>query len=282
MKKQNDADDVRTAVRESYAEVAKAGGMAGCGCSPSATCCGDSASVNPGLASLKLGYCAQDLAQMPDGANMGLGCGNPQAIASIKTGDVVLDLGAGGGFDAFLAARQTGPSGRVIGVDMTPEMLAKARKNAQTLGLAHVEFRLGEIENLPVADNAVDVIISNCVINLSPEKPRVFQEAFRVLKPGGRLAVADVVACAKMPDEFKNDMKLLSGCVAGASPIDELEIMLKQAGFSDVRITAKEESKEFIRDWAPGRKIEDYVVSANIQAKKPGGRACGCGSECCG
>jgi len=232
---------------------------------------------------LKLGYSEDDLAKMPEGANMGLGCGNPQAIASIRPGDIVLDLGSGGGFDAFLAVRQTGLEGRVIGVDMTPEMIALARKNAQKLGLNNVEFRLGEIEALPVLNDSIDVIISNCVINLSPEKMKVFREAVRVLKPGGRLAVSDVVASAKLPNEIKSDIQLLSGCISGASEIGELESMLKTAGFDDVRITPKEQSREFIREWAPGRKIEDYVVSADIQAKKPKntGRCC-CGPNCCG
>jgi len=285
MKKDRDAELVRTAVRENYAEIAKAAETVGCCSTSKSACCGTTKTeTHAERTSMKLGYSLQDLAEMPEGANMGLGCGNPQAVASIQPGDVVLDLGSGGGFDAFLAARQTGATGRVIGVDMTPEMLAKARKNAQTIGLKNVEFRLGEIENLPIADASVDVIISNCVINLSPEKIRVFEEAFRVLRPGGRLAVADVVACARLPDEIKNDMKLLCGCMAGASEVDELELMLKTAGFMDVQITPKEGSKEFIRDWAPGRKVEDYVVSAYIQARKPGTTygGCGCDTNCCG
>ncbi|HLD99185.1 MAG TPA: arsenite methyltransferase [Bdellovibrionota bacterium] len=284
MKKLN-ADKVRTAVRENYAEVAKAGGAAGCGCSAStSSCCGGtSTEKEAGETSRKLGYSEDDLAKMPPGANMGLGCGNPQAIASIRPGDIVLDLGSGGGFDAFLAVRQTGLEGRVIGVDMTPEMIALARKNAQKLGLNNVEFRLGEIEALPVLNDSIDVIISNCVINLSPEKMKVFREAVRVLKPGGRLAVSDVVASAKLPNEIKSDIQLLSGCISGASEIGELESMLKTAGFEEIRITPKEQSREFIRDWAPGRKLEDYVVSADIQAQKPknADRGC-CGPNCCG
>ncbi len=200
---------------------------------------------------------------------MGLGCGNPRAIAALKPGEVLLDLGSGGGFDCFLAARQVGPEGFVIGVDMTPDMISKARANALTGGYANVEFRLGEIEALPVADAIVDVIISNCVINLSPEKPRVFREAFRVLKSGGRLAISDVVATAEMPDEVKNDLALLSGCVAGASHIDALEQMLYAAGFERITIRPNEASRELIKEWAPGHGLDQYVVSATIEAVKP-------------
>ena len=161
------------------------------------------------------------------------------------------DPGSGGGFDCFLAARAVGEKGRVIGVDMTPEMLSKARENGSTAGYTNVEFRLGEIEHLPVADNSVDVIISNCVINLSPEKPQVFSEAFRVLKPGGRLAISDIVATAVLPDEIKNDLALHAECVAGASLISDIEDMLREAGFKSIRVNAREESSEFIREWAP-------------------------------
>ena len=200
---------------------------------------------------------------------MGLGCGNPQAIASLQPGETVLDLGSGGGFDCFLAARAVGETGKVIGVDMTPEMVSKARENASKAGFKNVEFRLGEIEYLPVADKSVDVIISNCVINLSPEKHKVFDDAFRVLKPGGRLAVSDVVATSELPQEVKNDLALYAGCMAGASPISEVEAMLKKSGFSHIRIQPKDESREFIRTWAPGRNVENYVVSATIVAVKP-------------
>ena len=200
---------------------------------------------------------------------MGLGCGNPQAIASLKPGETVLDLGSGGGFDCFLAARAVGESGKVIGVDMTHEMVSKARENAAKAGFNNVEFRLGEIEHLPVADNSVDVIISNCVINLSPEKHKVFEDSFRVLKPGGRLAVSDVVATAELPEEVKSDLALHAGCIAGASLIDEVDAMLRRSGFRNIRIKPKDESRDFIRTWAPGRKIEEYVVSATIEAVKP-------------
>jgi ubiquinone/menaquinone biosynthesis C-methylase UbiE len=200
---------------------------------------------------------------------MGLGCGNPQAIASLKPGEIVLDLGSGSGFDCFLAAKAVGETGKVIGVDMTPEMVSKARENAAKAGFKNIEFRLGEIEHLPVADNSVDVIISNCVINLSPEKHKVFDDAFRVLKAGGRLAVSDIVATAELPEEVKDDLALHAGCMAGASLISDVEAMLRKSGFLDIRIQPKDESREFIRTWAPGRHIEDYVVSATIEAMKP-------------
>ncbi len=280
MEKEMNNDAVRQSVRANYAQVARLGNIGGC-CAPadsaaeSSSCCGgsDPAAEHAKMASLAMGYTAADLEGLPEGANMGLGCGNPQAIASIRAGETVLDLGSGGGFDAFLAMRQTGPAGKVIGVDMTPEMISKARKNAVTLNAANVEFRLGELEHLPVPDDAADVIISNCVINLSPDKAQVFREAFRALKPGGRLAVSDVVATAQLPDEVLNDLKMLSGCIAGAASINDIERMLGDAGFKEIRITAKEESRELIRAWAPGRRIEEYVVSANIQAVKPKNRA---------
>jgi arsenite methyltransferase len=180
-----------------------------------------------------------------------------------------LDLGSGAGFDCFLAARAVGKSGRVIGVDMTHEMLRKARENAQKNGFTNVEFRLGEIEALPVADKSVDVIISNCVINLSPEKQRVFNEAFRVLKPGGRLAVADIVATAALPDDIKADWAAYTGCMAGASQIGDLERMLRKAGFKEIKIGPKDSSRSFIREWLSGKRIEDYLVSAAIEAVKP-------------
>lgn len=200
---------------------------------------------------------------------MGLGCGNPQAIASIKTSETVVDLGSGGGFDCFLASKAAGDTGKVIGIDMTPDMLSKARKNAETGGYSNTEFRLGEIEHLPVADNSVDVIISNCVINLSPNKSQVFKDAFRILKPGGRLAISDIVASTELPEHIKKDLQLYSGCMAGASLVSELEAMMQQAGFESVKIAPKDESRKFIKAWAPGINIEDLVVSATIEAVKP-------------
>ncbi|WP_127474975.1 arsenite methyltransferase [Sulfurivermis fontis] len=256
-------DDIRAAVRESYAQVALQGG-GGC---RSGDCC---APAPASAVSQGLGYSTEDVSVVPAGANLGLGCGNPQAIAALQPGETVLDLGSGAGFDAFLAARAVGEQGKVIGVDMTPEMIAKARANAQKGGYANVEFRSGHIEQLPVDDSSVDVIISNCVINLSPEKARVFAEAFRVLKPGGRLAISDIVASAELPPEARQDLALYTGCMAGASTIDALEAMMRDAGFGAIAIRPKDESREFIRTWAPGRGIEDYVISATIEARKPG------------
>ena len=253
---------IRQAVLENYAEVAKRGGG---GCGPAPSCCGGGAAT----ISAQIGYSKEELESVPAGADMGLGCGNPQAIAALKAGETVLDLGSGGGFDCFLAARQVGETGRIIGVDMTPEMIRKARANAQKGGFTNVEFRLGEIEHLPVADQSVDVILSNCVINLSPDKAAVFRDAFRVLKPGGRLAVTDIVATATLPEEIRNDLALRAGCVGGAATIDEIEAMLQAAGFRQIRIAPKDESREVIREWAPGRRVEDYVVSATIEAVKP-------------
>ena len=276
---QKQADEIRQNVRQSYSEVAEASNNGGC-CGEQVSCCGvsDDAAINT-LVSTRLGYSQEDLDVVPEGADMGLGCGNPRAIASIQTGETVLDLGSGGGFDCFLAAAETGKHGRVIGVDMTPTMISKARNNADKGQYHHVEFRLGEIENLPVADSTVDVIISNCVINLSPDKTRVFREAFRVLKNGGRLAISDVVASTELPQHIRDDLQLYSGCMAGASHIDELEQILANSGFKQIRIAPKDESKEFIKDWAPGRGVEEYVVSATIEAVKPGGGCCG--SSCC-
>lgn len=258
-------DEIRQAVRENYAAVARSDSA--CGCGPA--CCTPVELPAADILSRGIGYSESEVSAVPEGANLGLGCGNPQAIAALKPGETVLDLGSGAGFDCFLAARQVGDSGLVIGVDMTPDMLSKARANAAKGGYANTEFRLGEIEHLPVADATVDVIISNCVINLSPDKAQVFRDAFRVLKCGGRLAISDIVATAVLPEEAKLDLALYTGCMAGASLIGELEAMMKSAGFDQVRITPKDESRAFIREWAPGRKIEDFVVSANIEAVKP-------------
>lgn len=265
---QKEQDDVRMHVRQSYAKVAKASDS-GCGTEDVNSCCGVASQDDiEQLFSTRLGYSQQDVEAVPQGSDMGLGCGNPRAIASLKKGETVLDLGSGGGFDSFLAAPEVGETGCVIGVDMTPEMISKARTNAEKSQFKHVSFRLGEIEHLPVADHSVDVIISNCVINLSPHKQQVFHEAFRVLKKGGRLAISDVVATAEMPGHMKNDPKLYAGCMAGASLVGELEQMMANAGFSHIKITPKDASKQFIRDWAPGRGVEDYVLSAHIEAVK--------------
>jgi SAM-dependent methyltransferase len=265
-----DAPDAhRKEVRDAYAQVAQANNE-NSACGVGSSCCGvsDDAAINT-LISTRLGYSAEELASVPEGADMGLGCGNPKAIASLQPGEVVVDLGAGGGFDCFLAAAEVGGEGRVIGVDMTPDMLSKARNNAIKGCYDNVEFRLGEIEHLPIADNTADVIISNCVINLSPDKAQVFQDAFRVLKPGGRLAISDVVASVELPEEMRNDPQLVAGCMGNASLIEDLEAIMADAGFAHIRIQPKDESREFIRDWAPGRGVEDYVVSATIEAVKP-------------
>jgi arsenite methyltransferase len=263
-------DTVKRTVRERYGRIAEDGGS--CGCAP--TCCSPKEAAtkdehDPASVSQRLGYSTEETRTVPEGSNLGLGCGNPQAIAALKPGETVLDLGSGAGFDSFLAARAVGPTGRVIGVDMTPEMVSKARKNKASGGYDNVEFRIGEIESLPVADATVDVIISNCVINLSPDKPRVFREAFRVLKPGGRVAVSDIVALAPIPEELRKDWELYTGCVTGASLVDDLKAMLKAAGFANIRIVRKGESREIIGGWFPGRKAEDYVASASIEAVKP-------------
>ena len=236
-------------------------------CAPAASsCCPEAASHDKAR---RMGYSEAELAAAPEGANLGLGCGNPQAIAAIQSGETVVDLGSGAGFDCFLAAQQVGETGRVIGVDMTHEMLKKARDNAASIGAANVEFRLGELEHLPVADNIADVVISNCVINLVPDKQQVFREAFRVLKHGGRLAISDIINTAPLSAELQSDPALLCGCVAGAAPTDRVEKWLAAAGFVDVRVTPRPESHELIKTWAPGRNLENHIVSAMVEARKP-------------
>jgi len=269
-------DEVRQEVRQRYGAIARLEER-GCGCAPS---CGDSTEAKlSSTAAETLGYSGSDVASVPEGSEMGLGCGNPTAIASIKPGETVLDLGSGGGFDCFLAAKQTGSAGKVIGVDMTPDMISKARANAVKGAYENVEFRLGEIENLPVADNTADLVISNCVINLSPNKSRVYSETFRALKPGGRIAVSDIVALAPIPEDLKEDFMAYTGCVAGAASVFELESMLTSAGFTDIRLEVKQSSREFINEWLPGKGAGDYVASANITAVKPGAPCCG--DSCC-
>jgi ubiquinone/menaquinone biosynthesis C-methylase UbiE len=253
---------IRAAVRDHYGEIAREG----CGCAPS-SCCG-SESVGSTQSS-RLGYSPEEIASVPAASDLGLGCGNPQAIASLRPGEVVLDLGSGAGFDCFLAARQVGPSGKVIGVDMTPDMLARARANAEKAGISNVEFRLGEIEHLPVADASIDVVISNCVINLSPDKRAVLHDAFRVLCPGGRLAVSDIVATGELPQAVRDDLRLVSACIGGAAAIADLEAMLREAGFVDVAIEPSAESMPVIGEWAPGTKVEESISSASIRACKP-------------
>jgi arsenite methyltransferase len=259
-----DKDEIRHHVRRTYAGIALSP-AGGCGCAPS--CCSPQSAVVPG-ASERLGYSPDELRRVPEGADMGLGCGNPQLIALLKEGEAVLDLGCGGGFDCFLAAEKVGPSGLVIGVDMTPEMIDKARRNARTGGYSNVEFRLGEIEHLPVADSAVDIILSNCVINLSSDKQQVYREAWRVLKPGGRLAISDIVAVADMPESLKNDLEKHAGCIAGAETAEETARMLKDAGFSEFSVEIQEQSRDHIRDWFPGTGVENHVRSASVTGRK--------------
>jgi len=244
-------EEVRNAVRDRYSLIAKDEGAC---CSPNggSSCCGSPAAATLEQASQVLGYGIQELKSLPDGANLGLGCGNPQAIADLKAGETVVDLGSGGGIDCFLAAQSVGSSGRVIGVDMTPDMVSRARKTAAQAGYSNVDFRLGEIEHLPVADGTVDVILSNCVINLSPDKPQVFREAFRVLRTGGR-----------------QDLDLHSKCIVGSTPLADLEGILRSAGFNQIKIQPKAESRSFVKEWAPGTGIEDYILSATIEAVKP-------------
>lgn len=265
-------NEIRDAVREDYSKVAENNSVyAGCGCAPEVDsgCCAPQKTNSFNEISSKLGYSDEELKDVPEGSNLGLGCGNPQAIAALKEGEIVLDLGSGAGFDVFLASNEVGKTGKVIGVDMTPKMISKARENTRKGNYTNVEFRLGEIEHLPIQDNSIDVIISNCVINLSPEKQSVFSDSFRVLKSGGRLAISDVVATTELPEKIRNDRALFSGCVAGASTINEIEKMLKKAGFINIEIKSKDESKEFIRDWSPNTRILDYIISATIEAVKP-------------
>jgi arsenite methyltransferase len=265
--KERKADETRAIVRKHYGQIAKAGETGAPGCCDT---------FRPGYAQA-LGYDAEDERRAPAGADLGLGCGNPTAIAALRTGEVVLDLGAGGGFDCFLAARQVGPTGHVIGVDMTPDMVSRARANAAKVKAENVEFRLGEIEHLPVRDASVDVILSNCVINLSPEKRAVFTEAFRVLKPDGRLAISDVVSTGPIPVDLQMQAAALAGCVAGAAPIAEVRAMLAAAGFVDVDINIAPRSAEIVGAWLPG--IEKFVASATIEARKP--REACCAPRCC-
>ncbi|MGD8564237.1 MAG: arsenite methyltransferase [Desulfarculaceae bacterium] len=257
-----DHDQVRSRVQERYAKVALAVDM-----EPEN---GEGPGFGPSSAgSTRLGYNETELSSVPREADLGLGCGNPVTFAGLKEREVVLDLGSGAGLDALLASARVGTQGRVIGVDMTPEMLDKAKDNAARAGKNNVEFRLGKIEELPVEDQVADVVLSNCVINLSPDKPSVFKEAHRVLKPGGRLAILDVVALRDMPPEITNDETLLTGCVAGAVKVDELRVLLDRAGFTDISIKVDQSSRDFIAEWVPGLHAEQYIASAAIEAVKP-------------
>ncbi|MCA9294331.1 MAG: arsenite methyltransferase [Phycisphaerales bacterium] len=294
------SDTMRDRVRDGYAEIAKSGQWSGvrpasarmqdaasacCGGSSGGGggCCGPT-TLTPDQVALAVGYADEDLNALPEGANMGLSCGNPTALASLKAGEVVLDLGSGGGFDCFIAGPKVGAQGRVIGVDMTPEMLSKARKNLSNYrersGLDNVEFRLGEIEHLPVADASVDVVISNCVINLSPDKRQVWREIARVLKPGGRVAVSDLALLKPLPQGVRDDLEALVGCVAGAQLVDELRQGVLDAGLTDLQLTSKPQYIETMTNWQDplykkiaaslpeGATMSDYVVSLDIAARR--------------
>jgi SAM-dependent methyltransferase len=272
-------EEIRKEVRERYADVAKTGG--GC-CAPDTSCCGSGSTADEiGKA---IGYSDSELGTVPDGANLGLGCGNPTALASLQEGETVLDLGSGAGFDAFLASEKVGEGGRVIGVDMTPEMIDRARANAGKGPYGNVEFRLGEIEKLPVGDSSVDAVISNCVVNLSPDKPKVFGEAFRVLKPGGRLMVSDIVLERELPEFIKSSMEAWAGCIAGAALKEEYLAAVRGAGFEEVEVvgearvpfdlvandpTARAMMESMRISQAEAEKIAGTVVSVKVMALKP-------------
>jgi SAM-dependent methyltransferase len=277
----DDPETVRQTVRAGYGRIARSGGSC-CGSTPSS--CGSTPVGAETLAS-QIGYSPEELAALPDGANLGLSCGNPNALAALRPGEVVLDLGSGGGFDVFIAGQKVGPTGRVIGVDMTPEMIAKARRNAvayrQQSGLDNVEFRLGEIEHLPVADASVDAVISNCVINLSPDKGQVWREISRALRPGGRVAVSDLALLKPLPPAVTEMVEALVGCVAGAVLVSETERMAREAGLSDIVLKAKPDYVERMVDWQDplyqkiiahlpaGAKPSDYITSVEVTAQKP-------------
>lgn len=285
--------DIRTTVRDRYGEMARAGSSC---CGPSTQgCCAPAA--DPDSLAQAIGYAADELKQvLPEGANLGLSCGNPGAIAALRSGEVVCDLGSGAGFDCFLCGPKVGATGRVIGVDMTADMLAKARHNLigfqERSGLANVEFRLGEIEHLPLADASVDVVISNCVINLSPDKPQVWREIARVLRPGGRVAVSDMVLLKPLPEAVQSMVEAWIGCVAGASLVDELRQQMTDAGLVDIQLTPKPAYVETlsagddpfyqqVQDALPaGSKPVDYITSMDIAARAAGG-CCAPGDPCC-
>jgi arsenite methyltransferase len=276
-------EQIREAVRDGYGKIAKSG--SGCGCS-STSCCGSGAA---GQVAKSVGYSEAELAVLPEGANMGLSCGNPTAIAALKAGEVILDLGSGGGFDVFIAGPKVGPAGRVIGVDMTADMVSKARQGIAAYrkhtGLDNVEFRLGEIEHLPLADAGVDVVISNCVLNLSPDKPQVWREVARVLKPGGRVAISDLALLKPLPQEIKDMIESLIGCIAGAVLVDETRAMAETAGLVEIQLKPKSGYVDAMTDWndplyrkiiehlPAGAKAGDYITSLEVTAQKGKGSA---------
>jgi arsenite methyltransferase len=276
-----DHEFVHDTVREGYGQIARTGGSC---CGSSVPCC-DSTSRPDADFTRRIGYSAEDLAALPDGANLGLSCGNPNALAALQPGEVMLDLGSGGGFDVFIAARKVGPTGRVIGVDMTPDMLGRARRNIpayrERSGLDNVEFRLGEIEHLPVADASVDAVISNCVINLSPDKPQVWREIARVLKPGGRVAVSDLALLQPLPPVVRDMVEALVGCVAGAVLVEETRRMMQDAGLTDLELLPKPDYVKAMADWKDplyrkiadhlptGAQVADFITSLEVKARKP-------------
>lgn len=280
----SESNDVREQVRDGYAKIAQTGSLTSVTGVESGGCCGVSALTAEKLAQ-QIGYSAEEIRNLPEGSNMGLSCGNPTAIASLKPGEVVLDLGSGGGFDVFLAGPKVGPTGRVIGVDMTPQMLTKARRNIasyqQSTGLSNVEFRLGEIEHLPVSDASVDVVISNCVINLSPDKPQVWREIARVLKPGGRVAVSDMALLRPLPPHVNQMIEALVGCVSGAVLLEDYRQMIISAGLTRVSLLPKPEYitalanfkdplyQKIVEALPPGSSVEDFVTSVDVAAYKP-------------
>jgi arsenite methyltransferase len=271
---QND-EAIREQVRESYGRIAQTGG----------SCCGPSCCAPADQLAERIGYAADDLEGVPEGANLGLSCGNPTALASLRPGEIVIDLGSGGGLDVFIAGEKVGERGRAIGVDMTPEMIARARRNLASYetrtGLRNVEFRLGEIEHLPVADASADAVISNCVINLSPNKRQVWRDVFRALKPGGRVAVSDLALLRPLPEEVARMVEALVGCIAGAALVGETESMLREAGFTEIRLELKPDYLCAMEEWKDplyakiiehlpaGLKPEDYITSLSISARKP-------------
>ncbi|MBI2921075.1 MAG: arsenite methyltransferase [Planctomycetes bacterium] len=281
----HDPEKIRETVRAGYGKIARAETESCCAPSSGGGCCGPAALTADQVAAA-IGYGEAELAGLPPGANLGLSCGNPTAIASLRPGETVLDLGSGGGFDCFVAGPKVGPAGRVIGVDMTPDMLARARRNLAAYrtrsGLDNVEFRLGEIENLPVADASVDVVISNCVLNLSPDKPRVWREIARVLMPGGRVAVSDLALFKPLPESVRTDVEALIGCIAGAALVEETRAQMREAGLADIVLTPKPgyieamtdaedpQVKRILATLPRGAKAGDYVTSLDIAARRAG------------
>jgi SAM-dependent methyltransferase len=284
----NDAEQMRDQVRTGYAKIAESGTLTSLTLPQGGGCCGSDSGkggwTHEELAQ-RLGYSTDEIAALPQGANMGLSCGNPTAIAALTPGQVVLDLGSGGGFDCFLAGPKVGATGRVIGVDMTPEMLSKARHNLdhyrEQSGLDNVEFRLGEIEHLPLADASVDVVISNCVINLSPDKPQVWREIARVLKPGGRVAASDMALLRPLPSDVRGMIEALVGCVSGAVLMDDYQAMVQEAGLHETALRPKPEYVAALESFQDplyqkiaaalpkGTTAADYVTSLDVLAIKP-------------